>query len=164
MKGLITHDLIALFIYNKETNKYFRIKKSTELTISMNPEDDEKEYCADKNPSKELKYYNPEIEQPLTMLKGEADFEFFFDMFFKQATGDEAKTKCMVVFMSHGTKETGYKAWETDCLVEMNELNSYDSELSFNINFAGDTTTGIATMVDGEPIFTADNEGEGIDE
>ena len=150
---MIRHEQIGIFILNPKITKFIQIKKSTELTISMNPDVEEKEYIADKNASKELKAYAPQIDQPLTMLENEEDFKYFFDLFFKQAPGEDAKTKCLIVFKFQGNPTDGYKAWQTDCLIEFNEMNTYDSNLEFSIDFAGDTEKGVVKMVDGEPTF-----------
>ena len=71
---------IALML-NKGTSTspvWTRIKKSTELTISMNPETEENDYIADESPTTELKNYKPSIDQDLTMMKGEDDYEMMF--------------------------------------------------------------------------------------
>ena len=60
-----------------------RIKKSTELTISMNPETEENDYIADESPTTELKNYKPSIDQDLTMMKGEDDYEMMFATVYK---------------------------------------------------------------------------------
>lgn len=131
-----------------------RIKKSTELTISMNPETEDVDYIADESPTTELKQYKPSIEQPLKMIKGEPDFEAVWPRFYDLKTGDEAKMDVLVVFIfdktGSGTSAT-YKAWKTRSLVTFNELNAVDSELSFDINFGGNIERGTCTLTGTAP-------------
>lgn len=139
-----------------------RVKKSTELTIAMNPETEDVDYIADESPTTELKQYKPSIEQPLKMIKDEPDFEAVWPRFYDMKTGDEAKMDVLVVFIfdkdGSGASAT-YKAWKTRALVTFNELNGVDSELSFDINFGGTIERGTCTLTgtapDLSPTFTA---------
>ena len=61
---MIKKQLRDLFI-NAGTSaepNWTRIKKSTELTIALNPETEEVDYIADENPTTELTKYAPSIE------------------------------------------------------------------------------------------------------
>lgn len=151
---------IALFVDKTpaSTATWTRIKKSTELTIAMNAETEDYDYIADENPTTELLYYKPEIEQPLKMIKGEPDFDYFWEIFYELKTGEDCKTQAMLVFMFDSTEVSDvpyYKAWKVDCSVVMNELNANDSELNFNVNFAGDVEKGYATVSNGNPTWVA---------
>lgn len=133
-----------------------RVKKSTNLTLSMNPETEDVEYIADESPTTELKQYKPSIEQPLKMIEGEPDFEAVWPRFYELRTGDAAKMDVLVVFIFNktgsGTSAT-YKAWKTRSLVTFNELNANDSELSFDINFGGNIERGTCTLAGTAPDF-----------
>ena len=158
---MIKKHQIGLFVDTSTTSTaaYKRIKKSTELTISMEAETEEYDYIADESPTTELKEYKPEIEQPLKMIKDEDDFEYFFDMFYNMKTGEEAKTTAIVAFMfdvtetGTGTVTKHYKAWKVPVTVVFNELNATDSELNFNLNFGGTVAKGYVTMSDGVPTW-----------
>lgn len=161
---------IALFLQN-ETGVYKRIKKSTELTISMNPEENDYDYISDENPTKEVDRYVPSIDQDLTMFKGEEDYEMVFPYFYERRTGSEAHTGCMVVFKQEPVDATGksiavgdtttavagYKAWLTDSVISVQDLTAVDKKLNFKVYFAGDVTEGTASIVDGVPTFTPTN-------
>ena len=160
MSEMVKKHRIGLFVDKtpSSTATWKRIKKSTELTIAMNPETEDYDYIADENPTTELINYKPEIEQPLKMIKGEDDFDYFWDIFYDMKTGQDCKTHALVVFMFDCTEVSStpyYKAWKTDCSVVMNEMNANDSELNFNVNFAGTVAKGYATVTDGVPTWVA---------
>ena len=161
---MIKKHQIGLFVNTATsgTASWARIKKSTKLTISMNPETEDVDYIADESPTTELKQYKPAISQPLKMIKDEPDFEAVWSKFFDLKTGEEAKMEVLVVFIfdKDGSGATAkYKAWKTNALVTFNELNGVDSELSFDINFGGTIERGTCTLTgtapDYSPTFTA---------
>lgn len=147
---------IGLFIdigNDKNNQDFHRIKKSTELTVSMNPVTQEFDYIADESPTTEMDKYAPSIDQPLTMYEGEADFKMLFKRYFYQNTGTEAHARVMLVYMFAGDATSGYLAHESDCVLQISELNAVDGTLTMNITFGGTTRKGVATMVDGKPTF-----------
>ncbi len=152
---MVKKHLIGLFLDKGTTGTpdWFRIKKSTALTITMNGEVVENDYIADESPTSELNKYAPAIDQDLTMIKGEPDYEFVFDKFFSMATGTEAHVDCMVVFMQEGDNETGFKSWKTNALLTITDMNAVDSKINFSLTFGGTTVKGTAKMVDGVPTF-----------
>ena len=66
---MIKKHQIGLFVDTSDTSTpaYKRLKKSTELTISMEAETEDYDYIADESPTTELTEYKPEIEQPLRL-------------------------------------------------------------------------------------------------
>ena len=48
----------------------------------------------------------------------------------------------------------GYKAWETDSVISVQDLNAVDKKLNFKVLFGGTIKKGIATVVDEVPTFT----------
>ena len=151
---LVKKHKIALFLYNG--TKYVRIKKSDALTLSMNPVETEYDYIADESPTTEVEDYKPSIDQNLVMYKGSEDYEMMWPYYYERRTGDAAHTKCMIVFMQEPGTDGGYKAWETDSTISMQDLAAVDKKLDFKIIFGGGITNGTATMTDGTPTFTAD--------
>lgn len=171
MASMVKKHQIALFLdvepftTGEHTASFKRIKKSTELTISLNPETVDYEYIADENPTTELDKYKPSISQPLTMYSGEEDFSFIWDKFYNLSSGSEAKTTCMLVYIFDSTDVvTGeapnevttsyYKAWEVDCVLSINDLNAIDSTINFDILFGGDITNETVVIADGVPTVT----------
>lgn len=151
---LVKKHKIALFINNG--TKYVRIKKSDALTLSMNPVETEYDYIADESPTTEVEDYKPSIDQNLVMYKGSDDYEMLFPYFYERRTGTKAHAKCMVVFMHEPSTDGGYKAWETDSVISVQDIAAVDKKLDFKIIFGGGITNGTATMSDGTPTFKAD--------
>lgn len=147
---------IALFLKPTGADGYTRVKKSTSLTLSMNPVETEYDYIADENPTTEVEQYKPSIDQDLTMYKGEADYEMMWPYFYEMKTGVDAHCKCMIVFMQEGDSTSGYKAWETDSVISVQDMNAVEKKLNVKVIFAGDVARGTATVADGVPTFTAE--------
>lgn len=141
-------------IFFKVDGAYKRIKKSTELEIATESNTEEFEFIADVNPTEMVKNYKISLSQDLVMIKGEDDFEFFYEKFYNLPLVPEVKVDTMVVFMFDGTSSTGYKAWETTSTIIYDNMNGVDSKINFGINFGGTIDLGTATMVDGVPTFT----------
>lgn len=144
---MVKKHLIGLFL-NEGTSSvpvWKRIKKSTELTISMNPETEDFDYIADENPTTELIKYKPSIDQDLTMYKGESDYEMMWPYFYETRTGSKAHKECLIAFMQEGNPETGYSAWKTDSVISVQDLNAVESKLNFQVLFGGDLKKGLAT-------------------
>lgn len=152
---------IALFVDKSATStpNYVRLCKSTELTLSMEAQTEEYDYIADENPTTELESYNPQIEQALKMIKGEPDFDFFWEKFYNMATGEDAKVGGMIIF-KFDSEEVGnttyYRAWKPRFTIVYNEMNCNDSELNFNLNTAGTVEKGYATIENGVVEWHAD--------
>lgn len=155
VKQMVKKHKIALFLNNGTALK--RIKKSESLTISMNPEEEEHNYIADEGPTTELAQYKPSIDQDLTMFKGEDDYEMIFPYFYEMKTGTDAHTECVIAFMQEEAEGGGYKAWRTDSVISVQDMNAVDKKLNFKVLFGGTIEKGTVTMVDGVPTFTESN-------
>lgn len=92
------------------------------------------------------------------MYKGSDDYEMVFPYFYERRTGSDAHAKCLVVFMHEPATGGGYKAWETESVISVQDLNAVDKKLNFKVLFGGTITNGKVTMDAGEPTFTADSE------
>lgn len=156
MGGIVKKHLIALYLNagSAQTPDWFRIKKSTALSLALNPEQKEYDYIVDESPTTELDKYKPSINQALTMYKGEEDYEFIFGRFYNLSVGEAAKTEALVVFMQETEGANTFKAWKTDAVISVSELNAVDSTLTFDILFGGTTKKGTATVSDGVPSFS----------
>jgi len=162
---LVKKHKIGLFLKNGET--FSRIKKSTTLTLSMNPAEQEYDYIADESPTTELEDYKPSIDQDLAMYTGEPDYEMLWPYFYEMKTGSDAHTQCMIVFMHRPVDASGeditlddttstvagYRAWLTDSVVSIQDLNAVDKKLNFKVIFGGGVKKGFATMVNDVPTF-----------
>lgn len=157
MADMVKKYQIAPFFKDSDDN-WVRIKKSTAFSMSMNPETQDFDYISDEVPTTEVMKYKPSLNQALTMYKGEDDYEFIFDKFYNLATGSDAQTKFLLVFFQEtisGTP-TKYKAWECDGVIAVNDLNSVDSTITFDLYINGNVAKGTVTVSDGVPTFTED--------
>lgn len=152
--SLVKKHKIALFL--DTGTGYKRIRRSETLTISMNPDEQDYDYIADESPTTEVDSYKPSIDQDLVMYKGSDDYEMIFPYFYERRVGSEAHAKCMIVFMQEPAATEGYKAWESDSVISVQDLTAVDKKLDFKILFGGNITNGTATVSeDGTPTFTA---------
>ena len=145
-------------LVDKSTPDWMRICMSTAFDLNMNPETEDRDYICDESPTTELKQYKPSFNTPLVMHKNEPDYEFIFGKFFNQDAGDKAKSELLLVFFQEPVDSadtpTHFKAWRVDCTIILNDLNSVDSTLSFDTNFAGTIKKGYVTISEGAPTFT----------
>ena len=145
-------------LVDKSTPDWMRICMSTAFDLNMNPETEDRDYLCDEAPTTELKNYKPSFNTPLVMHKNEPDYEFIFGKFFNQDAGDKAKSELLLVFFQEPVDSadtpTRFKAWRVDCTIILNDLNSVDSTLSFDTNFAGTIKKGYVTISEGAPTFT----------
>ena len=152
---------IALYVNTgtKSVPVWTRIKKSTDNTVTMNPSTKDFDYIDEDKPVTEIDYYAPTLAQPITMYKGNSDFEYMFNKFFTQAVGDDAHTDVLIIFYNAVTG-SAWKAWKTDCTLSFDNLNPVDSTITVNINFAGTTDKGTVTVSGGAPVFASSTETE----
>jgi hypothetical protein len=73
------------------------------------------------------------------MYKGEPDFEFVFDKFFRQSVGADAEGEVLIVFYGADGSSGRAKAWRSKCVFTIDSLNPVDSTITVGIDFAGTT-------------------------
>jgi hypothetical protein len=149
-------NLVGLF-YNSATSespKWARICKSTVLTISANAETEDFDYICDVNKTTEVKAYAPAIDQDLAVIPGNADYEFFYDLWYSLPTSASAHKEILVVYLGHGDNSAGYESWKSDATIQFTDYNAVDGKLNFNISFAGTITKGLSILTDGVPSFS----------
>lgn len=158
--GFVRKYHVALFI-NKGTSgapDWFRIEKSTDNTVTMNATTQDYDFIVDESPTTILDQYKPSLSQPITMIKGQEDYEYFFTKFYNQATGDAANTEVLIVFYNELVSGTTFKAWKSGCSVAIDNINPVEGTLTANLSFNGTTEKGTATVTDGVPVFSGDGE------
>lgn len=149
---LITKEQVALFF--QAESAYKRLKKSETLTISANAETTEFEFIADKSKTTLVKSYNHSLDQDLTMIKGEEDFEYFFSLYLNSVDTKNITIPMLVAFMFDGDTTNGYSAWQTNATIVFTDMNAVDSKLNFSIYF-NDISVGKVKMTNDVPTFTA---------
>jgi len=141
----------------KDSPTWVQLSKSTENTISPNPETEERKFITDENPRTLITRYSPELNNPLTLFKGEEDYAYFWPKFYDLPTGSGAETEILVVFMNEKDSDDKYDAWRSDVTLIMGDLDPNNSQLSFTVKFGGTITKGKVTVTSGTPSFTANS-------
>jgi len=147
---------VALFLNGGTTDvlDWKQIKKSTDNTITMNAETQTFDYITDESPTTEINRYAPSLSQPITMYKGEPDYEFVFDKFFNQAVGADAHSEILIVFYG-ADDSSAYKAWKASCILQIDNMNPVESTITATITFNGTTDKGTVEVIDGAPVFSS---------
>lgn len=159
MKGLVKKTQIVPFINlgTKSAPEWRQIKKSTSFTLAMNPQSKTYDFISSDNPEEEITGYQPSLAQSITMFKGEADYQAFFDMLFKRPTGGGAHRDVLIVFYQENGKlgsDDVYKAWLVDSMVKLNQLDTVNESIDVDLAF-NQITIGAITLTSGTPSFTA---------
>ena len=170
MGAIVKKHLIAPFLnsatgtdgyVDKTSPTWLRICKTASFDLNLNPETEDYDYICDENPTTEVKTVKPSFNTPLVMYKGEDDYEFVFKKFFNLAVGQDAKSEILLVFFqesldtpAEGETNKVFMAWKSDCVISVNDLNSVDSTLTFDVLFGGTVKKGYVTIADGKPTFT----------
>lgn len=152
---------VALLM-NKGTSaapSWVQIEKSTDNTITMNAETEDRDFIVDKSPTTVLKRYKPSLSEPVTMFKGNPDYEMLWEDFYKQKVGSAAVHELLVVFMNETAEGSGggteYKAWKYEAAFVLDNLNPVDGIMTVTINCNGTVDLGTVSVADGTPTFTA---------
>lgn len=157
---------VALLV-NKGTSdkpEWVQIEKSTDNTITMNAETEDRDYIVDVNPTTILTKYKPSLSEPITLYKGNPDYEFFWSKFYNMDVGSSAVSEILVVFMNEEPVSGKFNAWKCSCACVCDNLNPVDSTLTFTINFNGTVAKGYVEVDDsGNPSFTEGTASAGTD-
>ncbi len=150
---------VALLVNNgtSASPTWVQIEKSTDNTITMNGETEDRDFIVDEQATTVLNKYKPSLSEPITLFKGNPDYEYFWDLFYNTKVGTNATSEILVVFMNEtdGTETTSYKAWKCGCTFVCDNLNPVDGTLTFTINFNGSIAKGTVTVsTSGEPTFS----------
>ena len=150
------HNLVFINGGTPTVYDWKQIRKATDNAVTMNAETTEYDYIVDESPTLVLEKYKPGMSLPITMYKGEADYEYFYDKYYNLKTGADAESKILLVDYAHGT--TSYNAWLADCVVVIDSMNPVESTITANITMNGTIVQGTATVTAGVPVFTAATE------
>lgn len=150
------HNLVFINGGTPTVYDWKQIRKATDNAVTMNAETTEYDYIVDESPTLVLEKYKPGMSLPITMYKGEADYEYFYDKYYNLKTGADAESKILLIDYAHGT--SSYNAWLADCVVVIDSMNPVESTITANITMNGTIVQGTATVTAGVPVFTAATE------
>lgn len=121
----------------------------------MNPETEDFDYIADENKTTELKSYAPAIDQDLSILPGEPDYEWFYKRYKARESGSDAHHVFLVTYLGDGDNTSGFYTDKQEAVLKFNDFNATDGKLNFNISFCGTRTPGSVVIAEGVATFTA---------
>lgn len=164
MGDLVKKTQIVPFINTgtAEAPVWTQIKKSTSFDLATNPQIKTFDFISSEQPEEEIDGYQPNLAQALTMFKGEDDYQHIFDMLYALPTGADAHRDVLIVFYKEtgsytpsGSEaaETVYKAWKVDALVKVNQLETTNQQINFDLGF-NSIKRGAVEIVSGAPSFT----------
>ena len=144
-----------LNISKTEVESWARIGKSTIFDLVLNAQTEDNDFIEDEMPTTEVMYYKPELAQELQCNKGDAAFDYLYDMFFNLPTGEDVKKNLLIVFAGNvGTKEAPkFNAWNTKSTLILDHFDSVAEKIYFKFSITS-IERGTATVTAGAPTFT----------
>ena len=144
-----------LNISKTEVESWARIGKSTVFDLVLNAQTEDNDFIEDEMPTTEVMYYKPELAQELQCNKGDAAFDYLYDMFFNLPTGEGVKKNLLIVFAGNvGTEEEPkFNAWNTKSTLILDHFDSVAEKIYFKFSITS-IERGTATVTAGAPTFT----------
>lgn len=132
-----------------------RIGKSTIFDLILNAQIEENDFIVNERPETDITYYKPELAQELQANKGDAAFDYLYDMFFNLPTGENVKKNLLIVFDGNtGTEDVPkFNAWNTQSTLILDHFDTVAEKIYFKFNI-NTIERGTATVTDGKPTFT----------
>lgn len=132
-----------------------RIGKSTIFDLVLNAQTEDNDFIEDEMATTEIMSYKPELAQELQCNKGDAAFDFLYDMFFNLPTGEDVKKNLLIVFAGNqGTEDAPkFNAWNTTSTLILDHFDSVAEKIYFKFSIIK-IRRGTATVTDGAPVFT----------
>ena len=163
MGDLVKKTKIVPFINTSTTSNptWTQIKKSTSFDLNTNPQIKTFDFISSDQPEEEIDSYQPNLAQALTMFKGEPDYQHIFDMLYELPTGEKAHRDVLIIFYQETAEytpegesdaETVYKAWKIDSLVKVNQLETTNEQINFDLGL-NNIKRGAAEIVSNAPVF-----------
>ena len=134
---------------------YARIGKSTVFDLVMNPQTEENDFIQDEMKTTEIMSYSPSLSQELQANKGDAAFDYLYDMFYNLPTGEDVKKNLLIVFDGNqGTEDAPkFRAWNTQSTLTLDHFDSVAEKIYFNFSI-NSIERGTVEIADGVPTYT----------
>lgn len=145
-----------LNISETDDQEWARIGKSTVFDLVLNAQTEENDFIEDEMPTSDIKNYKPELAQELQSNKGDAAFDYLYDMFFDLPTGEAVKKNLLIVFAGNMGSEDAekFKAWNTTSTLILDHFDTVAEKIYFKFSIAK-INRGTVTVSDtGTPIYT----------
>lgn len=144
-----------LDISETDTPEWARIGKSTIFDLVLNAQTEENDFIEDEMPTSDIKNYKPELAQELQSNKGDAAFDYLYDMFFNLPTGEAVKKNLLIVFAGNvgSEEEEKFNAWNTTATLILDHFDSVAEKIYFKFSISK-ISRGTVTVSEGKPTFT----------
>jgi len=132
-----------------------RIGKSTVFDLVVNAKTEENEFIQDEMKTTEVMSYAPSLAQELQCNKGDAAFDYLYDMFYNLPTGEDVKKNLLIVFDGNqGTDdEPEFRAWNTQATLTLEHFDSVAEKIYFNFAI-NHIERGTVRVAEGVPTYT----------
>lgn len=131
-----------------------RIGKSTIFDLVLNAQTEENDFIENEMTTTDIMSYKPSLAQELQCNKGDAAFDYLYDMFYTLPTGEDVKKNLLIVFDGNqGTEDAPkFRAWNTQATLTLDHFDSVAEKIYFNFAI-NSIKRGTATVTNGEPTF-----------
>jgi hypothetical protein len=150
--------LLHINTSSTSTASWARIGKSTVFDLVMNAQTEENDFIEDEQTTTDIMSYKPEIAEELQCNKGDAAFDFLYEMFKSRPTGEAVKKEVLITFAGNtGTEQSPtFDGWDTESTITLDHFDSVAEKIYFKISI-NKITEGTVTVTDGVPSFEADD-------
>lgn len=138
--------------------QWARIGKSTIFDLVLNAQTEENNFIEDEMATTDVMRYAPSLAQELQCNKGDAAFDYLYDMFFNLPTGEDVKKQLLIVFAGNTSTDDApkFKAWKTMSTLILDHFDTVAEKIYFSFTITS-IERGTATVADGTPTFAADS-------
>lgn len=134
-----------------------RIGKSTIFDLVLNAQTEENNFIEDEMATTDVMRYAPSLAQELQCNKGDAAFDYLYDMFYNLPTGENVKKNLLIVFAGDiGTEGSPkFKAWDTTATLILDHFDTVAEKIYFSFTITS-INRGTVTLAEGKPTFAPD--------
>lgn len=124
--------------------------------IGMNASVTTEQYIHQETAYNSVESYAPNISITQTAYKGDAVYDYVFDLFYNRKTGSDCETDILNVYLVETEGENTYKAERQKVAIE---ISSYGGDagspvqIEYTIHYNGSADKGTATITEGVPTF-----------
>lgn len=115
-----------------EVKAWARIGKSTIFDLVLNAETEENDFIEDEMATTDITGYKPSLAQELQTNKGDAAFDYLYNMFYELPTGEDVKKELLIVF--DGEESGKYKAWDCQATLTLDHFDSVAEKIYFSLS------------------------------
>lgn len=167
--GLIHKTKFVPFIDTSKTDTptWVQLEKSTNFSISFNPQEKTFDFISSESPQTEIDSYQPSLSQSITMYDDQPDFDAIFDMCFNLPTGGDAHRKVLLAFYARKSEAldsdtTYYEAWLVDSVVKLGTLDSVNQTIDFDLPLNKHETGAVTLDGSGVPTWVKGTWTDGV--